>query len=75
MGRRGEFQPQPTHPGEGEDRDERVSDQRSLLDQERALREQILAEAVERLLTRADVVDAQLETIAGALIAAGRARR
>ena len=42
---------------------------------ERALREQVLAEAVERLLTRADIVDAQLETIAAALIAAGRPRR
>ncbi len=42
---------------------------------ERALREQVLAEAVERWLTRADVIDAQLEAIAGALVATGRALR
>lgn len=42
---------------------------------ELAMRDHILAEAVERLLTRVDVVDAQLEAIAGALVATGRARR
>ena len=42
---------------------------------ERALREQVLAEAVERWLTRAGVVDAQLEAIAGALVTPGRAQR
>lgn len=42
---------------------------------ERALREQVLAEGVERWLARAQVVDAQLEAIADALIATGRARR
>ncbi len=42
---------------------------------ERALREHVLAEAVERWLTRAELVDAQLEAIASALVTPGRAQR
>ncbi|RYE29561.1 MAG: hypothetical protein EOP23_21185 [Hyphomicrobiales bacterium] len=42
---------------------------------ERALREQVLAEAIERWLTRAEIVDAQLEAIAGALVVTGRTQR
>ncbi|MBX9907476.1 MAG: hypothetical protein K2Z25_02060 [Beijerinckiaceae bacterium] len=42
---------------------------------ENALREQILAEAVEKVLQRATVVDQQIETIAGYLLNGRRAPR